>query len=123
MSTISTLHFTKLDDSSCRILMRLQSSHDEIGIDLQDNHSEIAPTAMAFLLELFENKQALMEGCHNWFKLSLGNSSAAIARAKAILGKGYESEAFEFGNIFQTAQMIEGTTAFLEKRKAIFTGK
>lgn len=55
MSIISTLHFTKLNDSSCRILMRLQSRHDEIGIDLQDNHSEIAPTAMAFLLELFEN--------------------------------------------------------------------
>ena len=55
MSTISTLHFTKLDDSSCRILMRLQSRHDEIGIELQDNPSEIAPTAMAFLLELFEN--------------------------------------------------------------------
>jgi hypothetical protein len=26
----------------------------------------------------------------------------------------------EFGNIFQTPQMIEGTAAFLEKRKAKF---
>lgn len=54
MSTISTLHFTKLNDLSCRILMRLQSLHDEIGIELQDNPGEIAPTAMAFLLDLLE---------------------------------------------------------------------
>ncbi len=79
--------------------------------------------SLGIALELFETKQALMEGCQNWFKLSLGNSSAAIARAKAILGRGFESEAVEFGNIFQTPQMIEGTSAFLEKRKAIFTGK
>jgi enoyl-CoA hydratase len=85
----------------------------------------LAPEAKALgiALELFENKPALMEGCQNWFKLSLSNSSAAIARAKAILGRGFESEAVEFGNIFQTPQMIEGTSAFLEKRKAIFTGK
>jgi hypothetical protein len=29
-------------------------------------------------------------------------------------------EAKAFGNIFQTEQMIEGTTAFVEKRKANF---
>ena len=29
----------------------------------------------------------------------------------------------EFGNAFATEDMIEGTTAFLEKRKAIFKGK
>lgn len=79
--------------------------------------------ALGIALELFENKQALLEGCHSWFKLSLGNSSAAIAKAKATMGKGYEAEASEFGHIFQTPEMIEGTSAFLEKRKANFTGK
>ncbi|MFL5784267.1 MAG: enoyl-CoA hydratase/isomerase family protein [Bacteriovoracaceae bacterium] len=78
---------------------------------------------LGIALELFDNKAALMEGCQNWFKLALGNSPAAIARAKATIGKGYEIEAIEFGNIFQTPQMIEGTSAFLEKRKANFTGK
>ncbi len=78
---------------------------------------------LGIALELFENKQALIDGCHNWFKLSLGNSPAAIAKAKATIGKGYEAEALEFGNIFQTMEMIEGTAAFLEKRKANFTGK
>lgn len=78
---------------------------------------------LGIALELFENKSALLEGCLNWFKLSTANSSAAIARAKAVLGKGLAAEAEEFGNIFQTPEMIEGTSAFLEKRKANFTGK
>ena len=36
---------------------------------------------------------------------------------------GYEVEVAEFGNCFGTADFKEGTTAFLEKRKANFTGK
>ena len=78
---------------------------------------------LGIALELFENKEALLTGCHTWFKLALGNSPAAIARAKAIIGRGYEVEAEEFGKIFQTPEMVEGTSAFLEKRKANFTGK
>lgn len=78
---------------------------------------------LGIALEVFENKAALLEGCHSWFKLALGNSPAAIARAKAVMGQGLSQEAVEFGNIFQTPEMIEGTSAFLEKRKANFTGK
>ncbi len=36
---------------------------------------------------------------------------------------GYEREVSAFGECFATADMKEGTTAFLEKRKAVFTGK
>jgi enoyl-CoA hydratase len=36
---------------------------------------------------------------------------------------GFELEAEHFGDCFNTEDMKEGTTAFLEKRKAIFTGK
>lgn len=86
---------------------------------------------LGIALELFESKAALMEGCHAWFRLSQGNSPAAIARAKSTLRNGIDKlldvglalEATEFGNIFQTPEMIEGTSAFLEKRKANFTGK
>lgn len=36
---------------------------------------------------------------------------------------GFEVEIEEFGNCFQTSDFKEGVSAFLEKRKAIFTGK
>ncbi len=36
---------------------------------------------------------------------------------------GFDEEIKQFGNTFETADMKEGTAAFLEKRKAVFTGK
>ncbi len=36
---------------------------------------------------------------------------------------GYDKEATSFGDCFNTEDMKEGTTAFIEKRKAIFKGK
>ncbi len=49
---------------------------------------------------------------------------AVVSDSAYTNGKsGYEKEVESFGSCFETADMIEGTTAFLEKRKAIFTGK
>ncbi|HEX7905388.1 MAG TPA: enoyl-CoA hydratase-related protein [Chitinophagaceae bacterium] len=52
--------------------------------------------------------------------------AACIRSANAVFDEninGYELEVKEFGNAFATGDMKEGTTAFLEKRKAHFTGK
>jgi enoyl-CoA hydratase len=43
----------------------------------------------------------------------------AVSNADA----GYKKEVSAFGDCFETEDMKEGTTAFLEKRKANFTGK
>ena len=58
------------------------------------------------------------------------NSSVAIAEAIAAVNAnykdgvdGYEAEIEAFGNCFGTEDFKEGTTAFLEKRKANFPGK
>jgi enoyl-CoA hydratase len=52
--------------------------------------------------------------------------AACIKAANAVYDEskdGYTVEIEEFGNAFATEDMKEGTTAFLEKRKAVFTGK
>lgn len=52
--------------------------------------------------------------------------AACIQAANAVYDEskdGYALEIETFGNAFNTEDMKEGTTAFLEKRKAIFKGK
>lgn len=49
---------------------------------------------------------------------------AVVSDSAYTNGKsGYDKEVEAFGDCFATEDMKEGTTAFLEKRKAIFTGK
>ena len=49
---------------------------------------------------------------------------AVVSDSAYTNGKsGYDKEVESFGDCFITEDMKEGTTAFLEKRKAVFTGK
>lgn len=83
---------------------------------------------LGIVLEVYASKAELLEGAKKWFALASQNSSYAISRAKHAMRSSEEEiiehslmmEREEFGNIFQTEQMIEGTSAFLEKRKANF---
>lgn len=84
--------------------------------------------SLGITLEVFGTKAELMDGAKKWFAMATQNSSYAISRAKLSMRKsgeevsnyGLQLEREEFGNIFQTPQMIEGTSAFVEKRKANF---
>ena len=72
----------------------------------------------------------LLEFCIEIAQKIMKNSPAAIGQAiKAINANfkegvdGYKTEIKAFGKCFGTGDFKEGTTAFLEKRKAEFIGK
>ncbi len=72
----------------------------------------------------------LLDFCNNIAQKIIKNSPVAISKAiKAINANfkdgvnGFETEIKAFGYCFGTQDFKEGTTAFLEKRKAEFTGK
>ncbi|MCK5443320.1 MAG: enoyl-CoA hydratase/isomerase family protein [Maribacter sp.] len=75
-------------------------------------------------------QEELLELCQKLANRISNNSSVAIGYAiKAVNDcfntsiNGYASEIDAFGTCFGTADFKEGTTAFMEKRKAIFPGK
>jgi enoyl-CoA hydratase len=72
---------------------------------------------------------ALMATAEDMANKILNNSGTAIASAIRSINagfkdgvNGYEAEIEEFGKCFGTADFKEGTTAFIEKRKANFRG-
>jgi enoyl-CoA hydratase len=72
----------------------------------------------------------LLAFCNDLAQKIIKNSPFAISQAiKAINSgfaegeNGYQSEVEAFGKCFGTEDFKEGTAAFLEKRKAIFTGR
>ncbi len=74
-------------------------------------------------------QEELLEYCKKLAKKISNNSTVAISHAiKAVNDgfknsvNGYASEIKAFGDCFGTADFKEGTTAFLEKRKANFPG-
>jgi enoyl-CoA hydratase len=78
---------------------------------------------LGIALDIFADKAQLLAEAQNWFKTTSKNSLMAISKAKFILGQGMIEERKAFADIFQTEDMIEGTSAFIEKRKAQFKGK
>lgn len=72
-------------------------------------------------------QEELMDFCTNLAQQICKNSSQAIAQAIEAINagfedgvNGYQKEIENFGNCFQSEDFIEGTTAFLEKRKPKF---
>ncbi len=73
-------------------------------------------------------QEELLDFCKNIAQKVVSNSPVAISYAiKAVNAgfnrEGYTAEIKAFGECFGTADFKEGTTAFLEKRKANFPGK
>lgn len=72
---------------------------------------------------LLEHTKKILEVINSKAPLAV---AGCIKSANAVFDEsidGYDLEIKEFGNCFDTADMKEGVTAFMEKRKANFTGQ
>ena len=79
--------------------------------------------------ELIQKSKEILQLIHTKAPLAIGKiidcvNTAVLSDSAFTNGKsGYDKEAESFGDCFETSDMKEGTTAFIEKRKPIFSGK
>lgn len=72
--------------------------------------------------ELLNKTKEILNTVHTKAPVAISKIISSINAAES--GKqGFDTEIDGFGECFDTADMREGTTAFLEKRKAVFQGK
>ena len=73
--------------------------------------------------ELLSKALDILEKIKTRAPLAIENAITAINAATDPQQNGFEVEISAFGNCFHTEDFKEGVTAFLEKRKPVFTGK
>jgi len=75
------------------------------------------------LAELLQKTLDILQKIHTKAPVAISKIIACVNDAAQSRPGGFENEIMRFGECFITEDMKEGTTAFLEKRKAIFKGK
>lgn len=88
-----------------------------------------APTALAYgLVNRVTEQEELLAACEETARKIMKNSSNAISQAILAVNasvnpsvNGFQTEIDAFGNCFGTPHFVEGTSAFLEKRKPQFS--
>ena len=73
--------------------------------------------------ELIESTRKILLKIGNKAPIAISHVIACVNDAVRGVDAGFDNEITRFGECFGTADMREGTAAFLEKRKAVFTGK
>jgi enoyl-CoA hydratase len=75
------------------------------------------------LAELMNETKKIVTKIKSKAPLAVAKVIACVNEAAKGDAQGFDNEINRFGECFVTADMKEGTAAFLEKRKAVFTGK
>lgn len=101
--------------------MELMMTGDMIGADEAKalglvNH--VFPAA-----ELIDSTKKILGKIGTKAPFAISQVISCVNEAARGMEAGFENEIRRFGECFSTSDMREGTTAFLEKRKAVFTGK
>ena len=86
---------------------------------------------VGLVLDVLETREELVAAGIKLMSKIIKQSPLAISKAKRSINEGYdlkledalEIEVSQFSGIFESKDMIEGTAAFLEKRKPKFLGK
>jgi enoyl-CoA hydratase len=73
--------------------------------------------------ELVESTRRILGKIGTKAPFAVSQVIACVNDATRGAADGFDNEISRFGACFSTADMREGTSAFLEKRKAVFTGK
>jgi len=72
--------------------------------------------------ELIESTRKILTKIQTKAPVAVAKVIACVNDAAVGAAQGFDNEITRFGECFATADMKEGTTAFIEKRKAVFTG-
>jgi enoyl-CoA hydratase len=75
------------------------------------------------MAELQSKTLEILQKIHTKAPIAISKVIACVNDAAKSKSNGFENEIERFGECFETADMKEGTGAFLEKRKPVFNGK